>query len=321
MAAFGLDERTVAAWQRKAGQHAKAVQEQVVGRGQVDLGQVQADELYVKTQGGTVWVATAISVFSRLFLWGAIAPQRDEKLVTQLSRTCGAVPSLGSGSLGGGWLPSWNHRRAQGLPLVAAHRPAWWPSAGIARADLHIVQVVKQYRQRQVSGIERRLMHGCLARAQTIMRMTQVGWGLINTAYVERLNATWRTWSPALTRRSRTPTRHTAELEAALFCTGGVYNFCRIHATLDGTPAMAADLTDHVWSIDEFLRYRVRREMTPRYLAVLPGALSPTGIRMSTPACRSARPAGRVGVSSPGFARGSADRCARTRRADRTPHR
>ena len=38
VAAFGLDERTVAAWQRKAGQHAKAVQEQVVGQGQVRPG-------------------------------------------------------------------------------------------------------------------------------------------------------------------------------------------------------------------------------------------------------------------------------------------
>ena len=92
------------------------------------------------------------------------------------------------------------------------------------------------------------------------MLMTQVGWGVINTAYVERVNATLRTWLPALTRRLRTPTRHTAQLDSALFWTGGVYNFCRIHATLDGTQAMAADLTDHVGSVDEFLRYRVRRE-------------------------------------------------------------
>jgi hypothetical protein len=127
-------------------------------------------------------------------------------------------------------------------------------------ADLHLVQVVKQYRQRQVTGIERRLMHGCLHRAQAIMHMTQVGWGCINTAYIERFNATWRTWLPALTRRTRTPACETAQLEAALFWTGVVYNFCRMHTTLDGTPAMAADLTDHVWSIDELLRYRVRRE-------------------------------------------------------------
>jgi transposase-like protein len=54
VAAFTLDERTVADWHQKAGQHAKQVQEALVCVGQVELGQVQGDELYVKTQHGTV---------------------------------------------------------------------------------------------------------------------------------------------------------------------------------------------------------------------------------------------------------------------------
>ncbi|HZG66021.1 MAG TPA: hypothetical protein VEZ12_04715, partial [Herpetosiphonaceae bacterium] len=74
------------------------------------------------------------------------------------------------------------------------------------------------------------------------------------------LNATWRTWLPALTRRSRTPARQVAHVEAAMFWTGVVSNFCRVHTTLQGTPAMGADLTDHVWSVDELVRYRVQRE-------------------------------------------------------------
>jgi hypothetical protein len=83
---------------------------------------------------------------------------------------------------------------------------------------------------------------------------------VFNTAYVERLNATLRTWLPALRRRSRTPAREAAHLEAAMFWTGCVYNFCRVHTSLDGTPAMAAGLTDHVWSVDELLHYRPKRE-------------------------------------------------------------
>jgi hypothetical protein len=31
------------------------------------------------------------------------------------------------------------------------------------------------------------------------------------------------------------------------------YNFCRIHQTLRVTPAMEADLTDHVWEIEELV--------------------------------------------------------------------
>ncbi len=84
--------------------------------------------------------------------------------------------------------------------------------------------------------------------------------GVFNTAYVERLNATFRTWLPALTRRSRTPARQVAQLEAAMFWMGVVYTFCRMHTTLTGTPAMAADLTDPVWSVDELLRCQLKRE-------------------------------------------------------------
>lgn len=84
VAAFGVDERTVAAWLKKARAHAKAVQEEVVCNGQVDLGHVQGDALYVKHQAGTVWMAMAMSVFSRLWRWGAVAPQRNTALITQV---------------------------------------------------------------------------------------------------------------------------------------------------------------------------------------------------------------------------------------------
>src|SRR5262249_11440913 len=39
---FGLEERGVADWQRKGGQHARHIQEQLVCQGRVDVGQVQA---------------------------------------------------------------------------------------------------------------------------------------------------------------------------------------------------------------------------------------------------------------------------------------
>jgi transposase-like protein len=258
--AFGLDERTVADWQRKAGAHAKAIQEQVVCQGQVDVGQVQGDELYVKTQGGTVWMATAMSVFSRLFLWGAVAPQRDTDLVTQVINHVRAAAQVGRPIL---WAVDGFAAWTSGI-LRVFRDPLRTGTRGRPRlvvwADLHIVQVVKQYTGRKLTRVDRRLAHGCMRCAQEIMQATQVTLGVINTAYIERLNATFRTWLPALTRRSRTPARQVPHLEAAMFWMGVVYNFCRVHTTLQGTPAMAADLTDHVWSIRELLYYRVRRE-------------------------------------------------------------
>ena len=46
VAAFGLDERTVAAWQDRAGRHGQRLHAHLVQRGRVDLQHVQADALY-----------------------------------------------------------------------------------------------------------------------------------------------------------------------------------------------------------------------------------------------------------------------------------
>jgi transposase-like protein len=258
--AFGLDERTVADWQFKAGQQARQIQQQVVCQGQLDLSQVQADELYTKTQAGAVWIATALSVFSRLWLWGAISWQRDEALITPVVEQVRAAAKPGQAIL---WAVDGFAAYVKAI-LKVFRDPLYTGKPGRPRLlvweDLHIVQVVKERVGRRLLSISRRLAHGSLTRAEALMQRTQVECGRINTAYIERLNATLRTWMPALVRRTRTPAGARARLEAALFWTGCVYNFCHVHATLEGTPAMAADLTDHVWSIDELIRYRCRRE-------------------------------------------------------------
>src|SRR5215218_631806 len=84
VAAFGLDERTVARYQREAGAQCRRVHEQVVGAGRVALEQVQADELRVRVVGGVVWLAMALTVTSRLWLGGVVRVQRDQALVRRL---------------------------------------------------------------------------------------------------------------------------------------------------------------------------------------------------------------------------------------------
>src|SRR5919109_244216 len=64
--AFRLDERTVADWWARAGQQGQAVQASLVEQPR-DLGQVQADEIRVKHQGGIVWMALAMRVKTRLW--------------------------------------------------------------------------------------------------------------------------------------------------------------------------------------------------------------------------------------------------------------
>src|SRR5688572_20169937 len=84
VAAFGLDERTVAAWLARAGGHCQQVHAHLVQQGQVDLQHVQADELWAKLVGQRVWMALALAVPSRLWLGGRISPQRDLILITGL---------------------------------------------------------------------------------------------------------------------------------------------------------------------------------------------------------------------------------------------
>src|SRR4249920_1487875 len=81
--AFGYDERTVAGWEARAGTQSQAVPEHLVEQPR-DLGQVQADEIRVKKQGGIVWMALAMMVSTRLWLAGEVSAQRDMALIRRL---------------------------------------------------------------------------------------------------------------------------------------------------------------------------------------------------------------------------------------------
>jgi hypothetical protein len=102
------------------------------------------------------------------------------------------------------------------------------------------------------------------------------GWQ-INTAFIERANLSIRQHVAAVGRRVMTLCKDEAGLCQQLALYQVYYNFCLPHASLrqllpqpvptNGsgsvkrwrpcTPAMAAGLTDHVWTLQEVLRFRV----------------------------------------------------------------
>jgi transposase-like protein len=82
VAAFGLDERTIAAWRDRAGRHGRRFHEHHVLGGRVELGHVQADELDVKAVARRFWMAMAMAVPSRLWLGGVVSARRDLSLIT-----------------------------------------------------------------------------------------------------------------------------------------------------------------------------------------------------------------------------------------------
>lgn len=150
-----------------------------------------------------------------------------------------------------------------------------------------VAQAIKRYTRRRVVGVLRRIVRGTEAEVGTQLRSTQGGaTAVINTAYIERLQATFRSRLAPLVRRTRAAARRRATLEAGMWLVGTVYNFCRAHRSLrlwsggageqqrwvERTPAQAAGLTDHRWSLDELLSFAVppappkRRGRRPRWL-------------------------------------------------------
>lgn len=75
----------------------------------------------------------------------------------------------------------------------------------------------------------------------------------ISTSYVERQNLTIRMGMRKFTRLTNAFSKKVENLEHALALHFMHYNFCRVHKTLKMTPAMAAGLADHPWSIGEIV--------------------------------------------------------------------
>jgi hypothetical protein len=115
---------------------------------------------------------------------------------------------------------------------------------------------------------------GTLAAVKQVL--TAHGWQM-NTAFIERTNLTIRQHVAAVGRRVMTLCKGETGLRQQLAVYQVYYNFCLPHASLrlplpqpeptngtgsakrwrPQTPAMAADLTDHVWTLREVLLFRI----------------------------------------------------------------
>src|SRR5919201_1157314 len=251
VAAFGVDERTVAAWWARSGRQGQAVHEYLVEQPR-DLGQVQADELRVKKQGGIVWMALAMMVQTRLWLGGEVSEQRDLPLIRRLIervRRCAAPRPLLICTDGlCSYIRAIRETFRDPVHTGKGGRPRLRPWRHVL-----IAQVVKRYERWRVVATDRRIIDGTPARVETLRHRSQ-GDGVINTAYIERLNATFRERLGPLERRCRALARHTLTLQHGMYLIGTVYNFCTLHASLahagrGTTPARAAGITDHCWSV------------------------------------------------------------------------
>ena len=84
--AYGVDERTVADWQKRAGKHCQQVHHALVEQGKVNTHQVQADEIRAKGRNLVIWMGMAIDASSRLWMAGVVSVRRDRELAERLLR-------------------------------------------------------------------------------------------------------------------------------------------------------------------------------------------------------------------------------------------
>jgi IS1 family transposase len=156
-------------------------------------------------------------------------------------------------------------QRAQG----PAPKPRWMPLPALLYA-----QVVKSHQRWRIVDVKHQVVFGTREAVEQVL--AACGWK-INTAFVERLNLDIRQRVAAIGRRVNTLCQGADGLQHQLALFQVSHNFVLPHASLrqpllvpeptNGsgsakrwrpyTPAMAAGLTDHVWSLREVLMHRV----------------------------------------------------------------
>jgi len=148
-------------------------------------------------------------------------------------------------------------------------KPRWMPLP-----ELLYAQVLKTTRRRRLVRLTRRVVFGMQEAVEQVL--SAYGWQ-INTSFIERINLSIRQHVAAVGRRVNTLCKGEDGLRQQLALYHAYYNFVLPHASLrqpladpvtphNGgsakvwrpcTPAMAAGLTDHVWSLREVLMFRV----------------------------------------------------------------
>jgi IS1 family transposase/transposase-like protein len=291
---FEIDPNTVLSWLGEAAEQLRAFSAYFLHG--LHLNQVQLDELYAvlsAVRDGDISEAEAIERLARSphWVWTAIDPETKLLLIVRVGdRTLamaqailhqiaqllapGCVPLfLSDGSPNyltaivahfGHWVPL-PQRQTRG----PAPKPRWMPLP-----ELLYAQVIKILRRRRIIALKHRVVFGTKAAVEQVL--AACGWQ-INTAFVERLNLSLRQRVAALRRRSATSCKGEDGLHQQLALFQVYHNFVLPHASLrqalpipeptHGTgsaklwrpcpPAMAAGLTDHVWSLKEVLCYRV----------------------------------------------------------------
>ena len=220
---------------------------------------------------GDAWVWRAIALPSRLRVVQHLSHQRSEKeasafLAKFKARTDGRPPLFTSDKL-----PAYvdaliaNYSPPEPPPVNRGPGRPRKQSRRVLDPELCYAQIDKRREQGRVVEVRRRIIFGTPEIITEILGSQQ-----INTAYVERDNLTSRQSNGRLVRKTLSHSKKAYYLQQHLDLEDAVFNFVRPPLSLrvafpqpihgrkwqQRTPAMAAGLTDHVWTLEELLSYR-----------------------------------------------------------------
>jgi hypothetical protein len=138
-------------------------------------------------------------------------------------------------------------------------RPVKVPPPGLTYATVH-----KTRRKNRVVKVEARLVYGSARGLRAALAESSVSTA-VNTVFVERHNGTDRNRNARKMRKTYCFSKDWEVHEAMSYFTAYSYNFCWPVRTLregsrrkgyrQRTPAMAAGLADHIWTLEEWLSF------------------------------------------------------------------
>lgn len=288
-----IDKDTVADWLQRAAVHCRAVMLYLWDG--LSVSECQLDELwsFVHTKErhlttakhccdsyGDAWIWLAFAPVWRLVLAFVVGKRTQASANLLLSRvvhvTDDRVPFFTSDQLTE-YRTALLHAYGQWYQPVRQGRRGPHPQPRrIPRPDLLYAQVVKQRERGQVVAVTSKVVFGDLASVNQRLKASCVS-ASINTSFVERENLTLRQHTRRLTRDTNGFSKDQGWLETHLWLVLAYYHLVLPHTSLAHTapvptptrgtgsprrwlpvtPAMAAGITDHIWTTTELLSYRV----------------------------------------------------------------
>lgn len=193
---YHLDERTVWSWSERAGEQCQRLHEGELAEADLDLKQIQADELKIKSFVGVIWMAFVMMVGTRLWLGGVVGKSRGKTLLRQVFEFAARFGRAGNLLIA---VDGFIIYRYVVPDIFQRH---WnWLEAKWQGWQTAMVQTLKQKGGKR-GRIDREIAWGEPHFIRQLIRQSQ-GKGWINSAYIERLNATFRARMSCLTRDGR----------------------------------------------------------------------------------------------------------------------